>query len=237
MSKIADLIEKMYGHHYTPQIMSNMTRVFTEEVKSFKARPLSDRYAAVYMDVTYIPLKRKTVAKEAIHIAIGISLDESKEVLSYAIAPTESTIIWKEILEDFSSRGVKDVLLFIKDGLKGMGDTLHQVYPKASFQHCCVHVSCNIGHKVRVQDRKEICEDFKTVYQAASKEEALEERSAFCDKWKGSYPEVAESIQNNENLLTFYAFLKAIWKSIYSTNLIEPFNKRIKSYSRKKGQF
>ena len=27
MSEIADLIEKMYGHHYTPQTMSNMTKV------------------------------------------------------------------------------------------------------------------------------------------------------------------------------------------------------------------
>ena len=38
MSEIADLIEKMYGHHYTPQTMSNMTKSFTEEVTSFKER-------------------------------------------------------------------------------------------------------------------------------------------------------------------------------------------------------
>jgi hypothetical protein len=40
------------------------------------------------------------------------------------------------------------------------------------YQHCCVHVSRNIAHKVRVKDRKEICDDFKAVYQASSKEEA-----------------------------------------------------------------
>ncbi|MCA6736262.1 MULTISPECIES: transposase, partial [Enterococcus] len=84
MSEIADLIEKMYGHHYTPQTMSNITKSFTEEVTAFKGRELHDRYAAIYMDATYIPLKRKTVAKEAIHIAVGIRPDGSKEVLSYA---------------------------------------------------------------------------------------------------------------------------------------------------------
>ncbi|WP_270341744.1 transposase, partial [Enterococcus lactis] len=103
MSEIADLIEKMYGHHYTPQTMSNMTKSFTEEVTSFKERELHDRYAAIYMDATYIPLKRKTVAN----------------VLSYAIAPTESITIWEEILIDLQERGVKNVLLFITDGLKG----------------------------------------------------------------------------------------------------------------------
>ncbi|MCH3202083.1 IS256-like element ISLgar5 family transposase, partial [Enterococcus faecium] len=63
MSEIADLIEKMYGHYYTPQTMSNITKSFTEEVTAFNGRELHDRYAAIYMDATYIPLKRKTVAK------------------------------------------------------------------------------------------------------------------------------------------------------------------------------
>ena len=83
MSEIADLIEKMYGHHYTPQTMSNMTKVLTEEVNAFKVRTLNDKYVAIFIDATYIPLKRQTV---------------SKEVLSYAIAPTESTYVWNELL-------------------------------------------------------------------------------------------------------------------------------------------
>ncbi|MGX7722628.1 transposase, partial [Enterococcus lactis] len=99
-------------------------------------------------DATYIPLKRQTVSKEAIYIAIGIREDGTKEVLSYAIAPTESTYVWNELLQDIYSRGVHDVLLFITDGLKGMKDTIHQIYPKAKYQHCCVHVSRNIAHKV-----------------------------------------------------------------------------------------
>ena len=173
MSEIADLIEKMYGHHYTPQTMSNITKSFTEEVTAFKGRELHDRYAAIYMDATYIPLKRKTVAKEAIHIAVGIRPDGSKEVLSYAIAPTESITIWEEILLDLQERGLKNVLLFITDGLKGMVGAISRFYPKARFQHCCVHVSRNISHKVRVDDRKEVCDDFKMVYQASSKKAGI----------------------------------------------------------------
>ena len=234
---VTDLIEKMYGHHYTPQTMSNITKSFTEEVTAFKGRELHDRYAAIYMDATYIPLKRKTVAKEAIHIAVGIRPDGSKEVLSYAIAPTESITIWEEILLDLQERGLKNVLLFITDGLKGMVGAISRFYPKARFQHCCVHVSRNISHKVRVDDRKEVCDDFKMVYQASSKEVALEARGAFAEKWKTSYPKVVESILSNDHLLTFYDFPLAIRKSIYSTNLIESFNKQIKKYSHRKEQF
>ena len=65
------------------------------------------------MDATYIPLKRQTVSKEAIYIAIGIR-DGTKEVLSYAIAPTESTYVWNELLQDINSRGVQEVLLLLR---------------------------------------------------------------------------------------------------------------------------
>ncbi|MFK0554675.1 IS256 family transposase [Enterococcus lactis] len=237
ISEIAELIEKMYGHHYTPQTLSNMTKIFSEEVAAFKERALHDRYAAIYLDATYIPLKRKTIAKEAIHIAVDIRPDGAKEVLAYAIAPNESTVIWNEILEDLVARGVKDVLLFVTDGLKGMADTIHQVFPKAAYQHCCVHVSRNIASKVRVSDRKEICDDFKALYQADSKEAALEARDAFAAKWRASYPKVAQSILENDHLLTFYDFPAAIRRNLYSTNLIESFNKQVKKYSRRKEQF
>ena len=237
MSEIADLIEKMYGHHYTPQTMSNITKSFTEEVTAFKGRELHDRYAAIYMDATYIPLKRKTVAKEAIHIAVGIRPDGSKEVLSYAIAPTESITIWEEILLDLQERGLKNVLLFITDGLKGMVGAISRFYPKARFQHCCVHVSRNIVHKVCVKDRKEICDDFKAVYQASSKEEANTFLGSMIEKWQKTYPKVTQSLIKNQDLLTFYEFPPGIRRSIYSTNLIESFNKQIKKYSRRKEQF
>ncbi|TKL19919.1 transposase, partial [Enterococcus faecium] len=79
---------------------------------------------------------------------------------SYAIAPTESTYVWNELLQDINSRGVKEVLLFITDGLKGMKDTINQIYPKAKYKNCCINVYSNIANKVRVKDRKEICDDF-----------------------------------------------------------------------------
>jgi hypothetical protein len=45
------------------------------------------------------------------------------------------------------------------------------------------------------------------------------------------------SIIENQDLLTFYEFPPSIRRTIYSTNLIESFNKQIKKYSRRKEQF
>lgn len=237
MSEISDLIEKMYGHHYTSQTISNMTKVMSEQVEAFKSRPLEQRYACVYLDATYIALKRDTVSKEAVYITIGIREDGSKEVLAYTVAPTESAFVWEEVLLDLKERGIEEVLLFISDGLKGITDRIFSVFPDAQYQACCVHLSRGIRHKVRVTDRKEILDDFKSVYRAENRELGEKALKVFVDKWKTAYPKVAKSLEANPYIFTFYSFPKSIWRSIYSTNLIESFNKNVKKYSKRKEQF
>ncbi|MGJ1063116.1 IS256 family transposase [Enterococcus faecium] len=236
MSEISELIKKMYGHHYTPQTISNMTKIVSEDIIAFKERSLESRYSVIIMDATHIPLKRQTVSKEAVYIVIGIRLDGTKEVLGFSLAPTESAYVWKEILQDLKDRGLKEVLLVVTDGLSGINDSIHNVYPNAQFQQCCVHISRNIAHKVRVSDRQEICSDFKLVYQASSKEEANNQIRFMIDKWKKQYPRVVKLLMNPA-ILTFYNFPPSIRRTIYSTNLIEGFNKQLKKYTKRKEQF
>ena len=236
MSEISELIEKMYGYHYTSQTISNMTKIVSEDIIAFKERSLESRYSVIFMDATHIPLKRQTVSKEAVYIVIGIRLDGTKEVLGFSLAPTESAYVWKEILQDLKDRGLKEVLLVVTDGLSGINDSIHSVYPNAQFQQCCVHISRNIAHKVRVSDRQEICSDFKLVYQASSKEEANNQIRFMIDKWKKQYPRVVKLLMNPA-ILTFYNFPPSIRRTIYSTNLIEGFNKQLKKYTKRKEQF
>ena len=236
MSEISELIEKMYGHYYTPQTISNITQIVSEDVVAFKERSLESQYSIIFMDATHIPLKRQTVSKEAVYIVIGIRLDGTKEVLGFTIAPTESAYVWKEILQDLKDRGLEEVLLVVTDGLSGINDSIHSIYSNAQFQQCCVHISRNIAHKVRVSDRQEVCNDFKLVYQAASKEEAMNQISFMIDKWKKQYPRVVKLLMNPA-ILTFYNFPPSIRRTIYSTNLIEGFNKQLKKYTKRKEQF
>jgi transposase-like protein len=75
------------------------------------------------------------------------------------------------------------------------------------------------------------------VYRAESLEMGQQALHSFIEKWKSTYPEVTKPLLNNPYLFTFYSFPKSIWRSIYSTNLIESFNKQIKKYSKRKEQF
>lgn len=236
-SEIADLIEKMYGAHYTPQTVSNLTKVVDQQVNAFKTRPLASRYAVIYVDATYLPLRRDSVAKEAVHIAIGIRPNGMKEVLAYQVAPTESSTVWEELLVDIQQRGVKEVLLFVADGLVGLTNTIGDHFPKAKLQQCLIHVSRNIEAHVRTKDRQEVLNDFKLIHQAATMDDAKQALADFIDKWQKAYPKVTGKLENNPHLLTCFTFPAAIRSSIYSTNLIESFNKKLKRQTKKKEQF
>ena len=62
--EISDIIERMYGHHYSPATISNISKAT-------------------------LPLRRGTVSKECIHIALGITPEGQKVVLGYEITPNE----------------------------------------------------------------------------------------------------------------------------------------------------
>src|SRR5690625_796400 len=80
---------------------------------------MEERYVCIYLDATHIPIRRQTVEKEAVYIAIGITEEGNKEVLDFTIAPTESSHVWEELIQGLRERGVENVLLFISDGLPG----------------------------------------------------------------------------------------------------------------------
>ena len=70
-----------------------------------------------------------------------------------------------------------------------------------------------------------------------SKEEALSNLETFTSKWKRKYPRVIDILDKNTYLLTYFDYPKEVRHSIYSTNLIEGFNKQLKKKFKLKEQF
>lgn len=236
--EIADLIEKMYGGYYSPAMVSNISKEMIPKVEAYHQRHLSDKFFCVYIDATYIPLKRVTYEREAVYIAIGIKPNGHKEVIDYCIAPTENIEIWSEMLKGFKSRGLEQVELFLSDGVVGMKEAICQSYPKAHFQRCLVHVMRNISAKMRVDDRQKALDEFKQIHTQSNKEMAVQVLHEFYQNWEKAYKNVVRDLRQVEpDLLTFYNYPPAIRASIYSTNMIESFNNRLKRKTKPKTEF
>jgi putative transposase len=238
--EISDLIEKMYGsYYYSAGTVSNISKQVASQVENYHQRQLSDKFFCVYLDATYIPLRRDTYQREAVYVAVGIKPNgHNKETIDYRIAPVENIGIWGEMISNFKERGLEQVELFLSDGFVGIKDMLKQYYPKSKFQRCLVHVMRNIKGKVRVSDRKEALDDFKQVHKQSSLKEAETVLHAFYDKYDSKYSSMIKNLQKiEEDLLVFYQYPKQIRPSIYSTNMIESINNMIKLKTKPKSKF
>lgn len=235
--EISDLIEKMYGHHYSAGHVSNIGKLVDKDVKAFHSRRVKPNYVVIYCDATWLPVRRDGVAREALHVLVGIDAEGYKEVLDYALYPTESSANYQEMLRSLKARGLEQVALFVSDGIIGLPDAVTEIYPKARHQGCWTHLQRNAMHKVRTDDRGKVADELKLVYGAESKAQAEERLAAFCQKWQKKYPKLAAQFSEQTNLFSFFDFPAAIRKSLYTNNLVESLNKRLKRVVKTKEQF
>ncbi len=236
-SEIADLIEKMYGHAYTKQTISNITKAVEVNVDAFHNRKFNKRYVALYCDATMLNVRRDTVAREALHIIIGITEEGHKDVLDYRLYPHEAASNYTDMLQDLYERGLEEVLIIISDGLTGIKEACLKVYPKADHQTCWVHIQRNIAKLVRVNDRKEIMNLVKPLYKSEDYDSALIKFEKLKEEILSRYPKVIKLLESNESLFSFYKYPMQIRSSIYTTNLVEGLNKQLKRQTKKKEQF
>ena len=232
------LIEKMYGSYYSAGTVSNISKQVASQVESYHQRRLSDKFFCVYLDATYIPLRRDTYQREAVYIAVGIKPNGNKEIIDYRIAPVENLEVWSEMIADFKERGLEQVELFLSDGFVGIKDMLKQYYPKSKFQRCLIHIMRNISQKVRVTDRAEILNAFKQVHKQTNQKEAETVLHAFYEAYGSKYSRMIKDLRKlEEDMLVFYQYPKQIRPSIYSTNMIESINRMIKRKTNPKSEF
>lgn len=222
------IIKSLYGASYSANSITNITECFEQEIKAFKEKKLDKNYFAIYLDGTYIPIRRKTIEKECVIIALAIKEDGSKEVLGYMIRPTESLCAYEELLNDLKKRGLNTNQLFVSDGFTGLNELTKKLFPESRFQRCLVHVLRNINSKVRPKDRIEISDDFKKIRKSTSKEEAKRKFDDFSLKWDSKYKSLKLWSMNQDELFAFMDYPLEIRKYLYSTNPIESLNKEIK---------
>ena len=242
--EIADLLEKMYGNNYSPTTISNISKVMKNEIEAYHNRKIKKDFVVLYCDATYLPIRRDSVAKEALHVIIGIDPNGNKEVLDYSLFPEESANNYKEMLINLKSRGLENILLFVSDGLVlhepdglSLKEAVTDIFPKAKHQTCWTHLMRNIENKVRAKDKLEVANDAKLIYTSDNIETAEKRVTELLSKWSRKYPKLRKMLEGKDNLFTFMLFPKAIRISLYTNNICENFNKDIKRKLKEKVQF
>lgn len=90
-------IGSIYEASYSRSAISSITDAVIEDVKRFSQRRLPKRLFAIFLDSTYVPLRRDSVTKEAINLAMGIDDEGVPMIIGYSITPQESAEAYREL--------------------------------------------------------------------------------------------------------------------------------------------
>ena len=154
------------------------------------------------------------------------------------VGKSESSSFWMGVLTDIKARGVQDILITCTDNLNGFTETIRTVCPNSATQICVVHQIRNSCKYVVYKDKKEFTTDMKNIYNAPNKEVAATELDNLERKWGSKYPYAIQSWRRNwDDLTVFFLFPLEIRNIIYTTNLIENLNGKIRKYTKSKLSF
>ena len=237
---IQHMLQELYGIKVSPDTISKITDKVWPLVEQWQNRPLASVYAVLFLDALHIKLKRNgKIENVAVYNVLGVDLEGKRDILGHWIGEGgEGANFWLSVITDLQNRGVQDVFIAAVDGLSGFSDAIHSVFPKTRVQRCIIHQIRSSLKYVVWKDRKAFTADLKTVYQAATREEAEANLINLEETWKDKYAAAVRSWQNNwEELATFFEFGKHIRRLIYTTNTVEGYHRQVRKVIKNKSSF
>ena len=232
-------LEEMYQVEVSPTLISNVTEAVIDEVRAWQARPLDAVYAIVYLDALVVKMRVDgRVENRAVYVAIGITLEGQKEVLGLWTSASEGAKFWLQVLTELNNRGLKDIFIACVDGLKGFPQAIETVYPKTTVQLCLVHMVRASLNYVNWRERIAVAGDLKTIYRAATEQEAARQLEQFAETWDSKYPSISALWRRNWlGVIPFFQFPAEIRKIVYTTNAIESLNMSLRKAIKTRGAF
>jgi len=133
--EIVGHLRDLYGIEVSPDLISAVTDAVLEEVAAWQARPLEEVYPLIFFDALRVKIRDEgLVRNKAVHIALGVRADGSKEILGLWLEQNEGAKFWLRVMNELKNRGVEDVLIAVVDGLKGFPEAITAVFPQAMVQ-------------------------------------------------------------------------------------------------------
>jgi len=239
VSDIEEQIREMYGFEVSTSTISRITNAVREEAVAWQNRPLESLYLIVWMDGIMFKVRENSrIINKTIYLAVGLNCEGKKEVLGMWLGKNESSAFWMSVLTDLKARGIEDIPITVTDNLNGFTQTIRSAFPQSQTQICMVHQIRNACKYVVWKDRKEFTSDMKNIYTAPNRQAAEAALNDFAKKWEAKYAYAVKSWRDNwDELTVFFEFPVEIRKIIYTTNLIENLNGKIRKYTKNKMSF
>jgi putative transposase len=221
--KVGEVAHTLMGVTPSASTISRLNQTLTQQFETWRQRSLQVHWRIVYLDGVHFSIRHGDKADSTIILtALGVDLEGNKEVLALRACAEESKEGWLCLLQDLRTRGATQVDLIVTDGHDGLLAAVSELFSATPRQRCLIHKQRNVLSAIPRREREEVQVELTGIWKQEKKEDALSQLMAFKAKDTQRYPEAVRSLmEDEEHLLTFYAFPSAMHRHIQTTKAIE----------------
>ena len=236
--KTGEVIKNLIGTSISHQYVSRLIDISEEVIEEWKNRKLEDEYPVLYIDATYVALKRDSVSKEAVYAVMGLKEGGKREILAYFLpGGSEKSAVWKEIFNNLKDRGLRGVRMIISDDLTGLSEVIMEEFPDAMHQLCWFHLKRNIKNRVRKSHWEKMLIELEEIINSENRKEGKEKLELFIEKWRKIY-RFLNNLENKKDNYTYFLLAPKDVRSYFrTTNWMERCFKELKDYIRVRAYF
>src|ERR1700688_709400 len=226
---VDDLVRAMGGTGVSKSQVSRLCEEIDDRVKAFLDRPLEGDWPYVWLDATYVKVRRNhRIVSVAVIVAVGVNADGRRDVLGMDIGPSEAETFWTEFLRKLRRRGLRGVKLVVSDAHEGIKAAVSKVLT-ASWQRCRVHFMRNALAHAGKSGRRVVSAFIATAFAQDDADAARLQWRKVTDQLRPSIPKLARLMNEAEaDVLAFMSFPSSHRAKLHSTNPIERLNGEIK---------
>jgi putative transposase len=226
---VDDLVQAMGMAGISKSQVSRLVAEIDDKVKAFLNRPLEGDWPYLWLDATYVKVRRNgRIVSIAVIIAVGVNSDGRREVLGMAIGASEAETFWADFLRSLTRRGLRGVKLVISDAHEGLKAAASKIL-SATWQRCRVHFMRNALAHAGKSGRRVVSAFIGTAFAQDDAEAATNQWRAVADQLKPKLPKLAALMHEAEaDVLAYMNFPREHRARLHSTNPLERVNGEIK---------
>jgi transposase-like protein len=238
--RIRRALKPLFGDaHLSKSAVSRVVARVKAQFLAWQQRPLAEeRYAVLFLDGFHLRVRLAgRVVTVPVLAALGVTETGQKQLVALQLATAEAATSWGGLLGDLPRRGLPAPLLVVTDGHAGLKKAL-DAWPTVRVQRCTTHKGRNLEDACPVHARPELRRDYHRLLYAADGLAARKAYDELVKKWSALCPPVVRSLEEaGHDLLTFYSFPKAMWKSLRTTNALENLNREFRRRTKTQASF
>ena len=225
------LVESLGVTRLSKSQVSIMAQELDEAVEAFRTRPLdAGPYTFVAADALVLKV-RENGRVIGVHtlIATGVNAEGYREILGVQVTSAEDGAGWLAFFRDLVARGLSGVGLVTSDAHPGLVAAIGATLPGATWQRCRTHYAVNLMSITPKSSWPWVRTLLHSVFDQPDAESVVAQYDRVLDALTDKLPKVAEHLDSaRTELLAFTAFLKQIWRQIWSNNPQERLNKELR---------